>query len=543
MPNFRRTGRTRRTPSRMLGLLLVLSLISATGYIVYLSGGTKTALPHLMYIPIVIAALYFGLAGALVAALAGGLALGPLMPENVPLGLTQAPVDWIVRLAFYLLIGALVALLFRWITAYGKKEKELSTTNVITGLPNANKLDLDLSSYMDGGKDFLLLGFRIVNLDDINRYADYEIGIQALFVAIQTLKSFVDSTVYSIYTNEFGIVVRNADMAKAREIALRYLRKMQTPFQLGGFNIALIIKCGLVHFPLHAQDSKDMIKKMGITLDHETKESEFQVYDTAIAQERKEKFDLAVALLNALANNEFYLVYQPKIDLSSGNVSGVEALLRWNHAGARFGPCTFIHIAEEMGIIGEMTKWVIQSSVAQAAQWRDAGKDLAIALNLSPKDLKDRSVVRYLIQAIENVSLDPSLIEVELTERGLFENEEMMLQLLGTLKKLGVKIALDDFGTGYNSLVDLVLIPINYIKIDKMFIDNIACDNYRILIETVIAYAHHSGEKVIAEGVETKAQLDILKEMGCDYVQGYYFCKPLPLNELEAYLSRPSGNK
>jgi cyclic di-GMP phosphodiesterase Gmr len=103
-------------------------------------------------------------------------------------------------------------------------------------------------------------------------------------------------------------------------------------------------------------------------------------------------------------------------------------------------------------------KWVIQSSVAQAAQWRDAGKDLAIALNLSPKDLKDRSVVRYLIQAIENVSLDPSLIEVELTERGLFENEEMMLQLLGTLKKLGVKIALDDFGTGYNSLVDLVLI-------------------------------------------------------------------------------------
>lgn len=541
MPNIRQHDQLCRIRSHafVLKLLLVAFLILIISYVVYFFGGTKTVLPHLMYVPIILSALFFGVAGALGAALIGGLALGPFMPENVALGLMQQPAGWIVRWVFFSLIGLLIAVLFKWILSYTQKEKELSTTNLITGLPNANKLNTDLETLMRGETAFSLLGFRIENFEEINQCTSYEIGVKALLKTVETLKRILQCSVYSVNTHELAVVFPDEDPQAAHSAALQFLTEIKKPLSLDGFNIALIIKCGLVQFPRHTQDPGDMIKKMRIALTHETTESELQVYDIAIAEERKTRFDMAVALLGALKNREFYLVYQPKIDLQSGRVAGVEALLRWEHAGTLIGPATFICLAEELGVIGDITKWVVRSSVAQAVRWKNAGIDMPIALNLSPKDLKDQNVVRYLIECIEGSSLDPRLFEVELTERSLFENEQMLLQLLKMLRDLGVKVALDDVGTGYNSLVDLVIIPIDHIKIDKTFIDHISSENYRVLVKSVIDFAHNTGGQVVAEGVETKEQLDILKNMGCNYVQGYYYSKPLPLCELEAYLAYP----
>ncbi len=495
-----------------------------------------------MYIPIILAALFFGVWGAVGAAFIGGIALGPFMPENVTLGLMQSSFGWIVRWGFFTLIGVLIATLFKWIIAYSRKEKEQSTKNLITGLPNTNKLDIDLSDLLESDASFSLLGFKIENFDDINRYASYEIGVKSLFIAINALQNIIDSTVYSIYVNEFAIIVQGIDIEQTRKIVLQFLKRTKMPFSLDGFNIALTIKCGLVHYPQQAQSSKDIIQKLGIALDHESRSNELQVYDDRIARERKDRFDLAVALLNAIKNEEFHLVYQPKIDLKDDHSAGVEALLRWNHgSGAQIGPSVFINMAEELGIISEISKWVIQQSIAQAVKWKANGIKIEIAINLSPRDLKNPAVVHYLMDLIKENALDPSLIEVELTERALFEIEDLMLRLIDALRELGVKISLDDFGTGYNSLIDLVAIPIDYIKIDKSFIDHILCDDYEALIGTIISYAHNSGKQVIAEGVEDETQLNLLKGMGCDFVQGYYFSKPLPLNELETYLARTSA--
>jgi EAL domain-containing protein (putative c-di-GMP-specific phosphodiesterase class I)/GGDEF domain-containing protein len=519
-------------------------LILTIGYVVYVSGGTKGALPHLMYVPIILAALFFGIWGAVGAAIAGALVLGPFMPENTVLGIMQNHAGWMVRGGFFVLMGVLIAILFKWIFAYSKKEREQSTTNLITGLPNANKLSNDIDNLLGSKTNFSLLGFKVENFDDINRYASYDIAIKSLFVAIEALKELSGVTVYSIYVREFAIILQDGNVDNARQLGLQFLSQMQTPLLLDGFNIALIIKCGLVHCPPQQQNSRDVIKKIGIALDHETRGAELQVYDDTIAQERKDRFDLAVALLNAIKNEEFHLVYQPKINLADNSASGVEALLRWNHSGGlQIGPDIFISMAEELGIISEISMWVIRNTISQAIRWNANNAPVKIAINLSPKDLKTPSVVHYLIRLIKESALEPSLIEVELTERALYENESMMLHLIGLLRELGVKISLDDFGTGYNSLIDLVLIPIDYIKIDKSFIDCILCDHYQILIDTVISYAHKSGKKVIAEGVENEFQLDILKNMGCDFVQGYYFSKPLPLNDLEAFLFRPSAGR
>jgi EAL domain-containing protein (putative c-di-GMP-specific phosphodiesterase class I)/GGDEF domain-containing protein len=535
---------TRKKQLRVFRLLLILLLILTIGYVVYVSGGTKGALPHLMYVPIILAALFFGIWGAVGAAIAGALVLGPFMPENTVLGIMQNHAGWMVRGGFFVLMGVLIAILFKWIFAYSKKEREQSTTNLITGLPNANKLSNDIDNLLGSKTNFSLLGFKVENFDDINRYASYDIAIKSLFVAIEALKELSGVTVYSIYVREFAIILQDGNVDNARQLGLQFLSQMQTPLLLDGFNIALIIKCGLVHCPPQQQNSRDVIKKIGIALDHETRGAELQVYDDTIAQERKDRFDLAVALLNAIKNEEFHLVYQPKINLADNSASGVEALLRWNHSGGlQIGPDIFISMAEELGIISEISMWVIRNTISQAIRWNANNAPVKIAINLSPKDLKTPSVVHYLIRLIKESALEPSLIEVELTERALYENESMMLHLIGLLRELGVKISLDDFGTGYNSLIDLVLIPIDYIKIDKSFIDCILCDHYQILIDTVISYAHKSGKKVIAEGVENEFQLDILKNMGCDFVQGYYFSKPLPLNDLEAFLFRPSAGR
>ncbi len=523
---------------RIFSLLFILFLIFVITYIVYISGGTKTVLPHLMYVPIILAASFFGIGGAVAVALIGGLALGPFMPENVASGLMQSSFGWIARCGFFTLMGILIAILFKWIIVYSKKEEEQSTRNLITGLPNTNKLDIDLNELLESEANFSLLGFKIENFDDINRYASYEIGVKSLFVAIQILRGIINGTIYSIYVNEFAIIMQDIDIEKTKQIVLQFLDKVKEPLSLDGFNIALIIKCGLVHCPQQAKSSKDIIQKLGIALDHECQSCELQVYDDLIAQERKSRFDLAVALLHAIRNEEFQLVYQPKIDLKNNRSAGVEALLRWNHGGgAQIGPSVFINMAEELGIISEISKWVIQKTIAQAVKWKASGTEIEIAINLSPKDLKNPAVVHYLMDLIKENALDPSLIEVELTERALFEIEDIMLCMIAELHELGVKISLDDFGTGYNSLIDLVAIPVDYIKIDKSFIDHILIDDYKVLIDTIVSYAHNSGKQVIAEGVEDETQLNFLKSMGCDFVQGYYFSKPLPLNELETYLA------
>lgn len=542
--NIKPTEYVRNKRSRIFGLLIIIVLILLVSYIVYATGGTKAAFTHLMYIPIILAALFFGILGAVGAASIGALALGPFMPENVLLQVMQQPTSWIFRWIFFMSIGILMAVLFKWILTYAQKEQERATINLITGLPNANKLDIDLNALISNARAFSLLGFRIENMDDINRYASYEIGIKSLFAAVETLRGLIGGTVYSIYTNEFAIIVQDRDMEETRRIGLQFLEKMKSPLLLDGFHIALVIKCGLVHSPQQAQSSSDIIRKMGIALDHKTKVSELQVYDDAIACDRKERFNVAMALLDAVGKQEFHLVYQPKIRLPDGSVSGVEALIRWDRGSQpQVCPETFIGMAEDMGIISDITKWVIRSSVEQAAAWKQRGMKLGIAINLSPNDLKDSSITNYLIRSIEANSLDPSLIEVELTERALFKNETMMFQLLESLRKLGVKISLDDLGTGYNSLIDLVMIPIDFIKIDKSFIDHILSENYRILIQAMIDYAHHSDKKVIAEGVETEEQLDVLRTLGCDCVQGYYFSKPLPVDQLEEYVSSTPGSR
>lgn len=518
--------------------LVVLILILATTCLVYLMGGTDTASPHMMYIPIILSAYYFGIIGAVGTALLGGLALGPLMPQIVSLGLMQSPITWIFRLAIFIAFGITVAILFNRIKEYSKTEIDRLYVNTFTGLPNANKLEIDLKEIIARKTNFSLIGFRIINIDDINRCIDYEIGAKAIREAAAILASCVDSSVYSIYTNEFAVFVQNDGIENAKLIGEQFLEKISEPLCIDQFRIELLIKGGIISSTLQLEEPIDLMKKMGIALSQGANEIGLYVYDDVMEQRVKRKTELVSLLINAIKDEEFYLVYQPKKSLNDDKTLSVEALIRWNNRTiGQISPGEFIKVAEEIGFIGEITTWVIKNVIDQKEKWKKAGRPVIIAFNMSPKDVNNSSVMDFFNKMIENKELDLSLLEIELTERGMLENKESAVQLFNDFQKRGIKITLDDFGTGFNSLENFVQFPTDHIKIDKIFIDNIMDNTYLAVIKHTINCAHQLEKKVIAEGVERKEQFDALKNMGCDYIQGYYLSKPLPPDELMNYYS------
>ncbi|MDD2362013.1 MAG: EAL domain-containing protein [Oscillospiraceae bacterium] len=520
---------------------VVLILIIASAVIVYCMGGTGSAFAHIMYLPIILSAYYFGIVGSVVTAILGGLALGPHMYENVSSELMQQSSIWIVRLIVFITFGIIISLLFMRIKGYEKEEAERSHVNLLTGLPNANKLKVDLDELIESKTEFSLIGFRIENINNIKQNISYETGVKSIKKALEILSELTDSTAYSIDDNTFAIVLPSGRIENAQTLGERFLYKTFEPVLIDQIKIGLLIKCGIVNFPLHAEDSYEMITKINMVLEQAKGEIGLYIYNGVLEKKSKSRSELVPHLLNAINNNEFYLVYQPKESIIDDGTISVEALLRWNNPTiGQISPSEFIVTAEEIGLIGEITKWVIKNVIEQKEKWKKTGLDVKIAFNISPKDLNNNSVMNYFIEVINNKELDLSLLEVELTERAVLENREIVIMLFNALRKIGIKIALDDFGTGYNSLINLVQFPADHIKIDKKFIDNITENTYKLVIKYTIGSAHRLGRKVVAEGVETKEQFDILKNIGCDYIQGYYISKPILPDELEDYLASKS---
>lgn len=537
----RLSGRYTRLNMRMVTALSILILIAVIGSIVYITGGTAAAFTHLMYIPIVLSAFYFSIGGAAATALLSGSALGPWMPANVIAGTRQDPVSWVLRTVMFLAIGMITAVLFKSVRNFKEAEIRKSFQNMVTGLPNSNQLKLDLTKMIDKKTGFSLIGFRVVNIDDINRYAGYEIGINAILQAIELFTACISRTVYSIFTHEFAAILPDSSGRDPRSVGMEFLNQLKIPLSVNQFRIELILQGGIVRSPLKDANSSDLLKKMGIALGQEANGTGLAVYDSLMEQRNSEKYELIVSLSEAIKSNEFFIVYQPKQCLDDNSVMGVEALLRWDHRHkGRISPAIFIKTAEEIGLISDITRWVIKNVIRQINQWLNEGISVKVAINISARDLRDHTVIDYLKKSVEENFLDPGMIELELTESCILNNVKTIGQFLNELREYGIRISLDDFGTGYNSLIDLVKIPVDFLKIDKAFIDNISDDVNRAIIETVIACAHRTGKKVIAEGVETKEQLELLKKMGCDCIQGYYFSKPLPPEAIkEMYLADP----
>lgn len=439
---------------------------------------------------------------------------------------------------------------FRDITERASLEKELqykATHDMLTGLPNrVLLLDKLNKSIQQADNDHSKFGVLFIDIDRfklINDSLNHEAGDEVLRLVSQQFQSMMrkGDILARLGGDEFVMVVNeineNTDLVS---VANKIVDSLKEPLTVQGYELQITTSIGISMYPDNGSNIEDLLRNadQAMYLSKELGSNQFHFYTQELSERNVNKVEKETALRRALAHNEFFLCYQPQVDLLTGKLVSVEALIRWRHpTKGVILPMEFIPLAEESGLIVPMGEWVLRSACAQVKAWQRAGLPLIrVAVNVTTKQFRLYDFVGTIKSILSEYDLDPSYLELELTENMIINNADM-IGMINDLKSLGVQIALDDFGTGYSSLNYLREIPVDRIKIDQSYVKNI--DSKRgddVIIQAIIAMAKSLNLEVIAEGVETKRQYDFLKGSQCKDVQGYLFSKPLSSTECEEYL-------
>jgi PAS domain S-box-containing protein len=324
--------------------------------------------------------------------------------------------------------------------------------------------------------------------------------------------------------------------------ARRLGQLMRRPFRVDGREITLTASIGIAIYPDDGNDAATLLKHAdtAMYLAKRSGRDNAQLYSASLTDEILRRIELDTSLRTALERQEFYLVYQPLIDVVSGRVHALEALIRWTHpTRGLVAPLEFIPLAEENGLIGRIGQWVLRTACAEAARWNRAGQPgVKVAINLSPRQFTDPGLAHTVIDALAQTGLPPALLELEITEGVLMESSSAAREALEAMRAHGVHIALDDFGTGYSSLAYLTRMPISNIKVDRSFVTGLLDGGEsQAIVRAILAMAGGLGMRVTAEGVETLEQAQALKAMACDYLQGFYFSRPVAPDRIPALLA------
>lgn len=423
--------------------------------------------------------------------------------------------------------------------------EELAYVDTVTGLPNRVQFSRHLGAALDDGCVGLLFFIDIDNFKIINDTLGHTFGDQCLRHIGQRLQAveLAGGTVYRLGGDEFIVLVTGqADLHQAEPIAQALMDSFRMPIVMDDNKFYLSVSIGIAQFPAHGMDMDELLKNADTAM-YQAKNNgrdTYVVFDKAISQSTLDKMIMGNHLRAAIANDEFRLYYQPQLDVESGNVCGLEALLRWENPHYGFvSPLLFIRLAEELGLIIPIGYWVIDTACRFAAFLYQQHPELYVSINLSSLQLMQVDFVDKVTDIIKRANIPPQMIRFEITESMLMESFDSAVDKLLQLKEIGVKIELDDFGTGYSSLNYLKRLPIETVKIDKTFIDDIGSEQHGTNItDLIVRIAHKIGLKVVAEGVETQQQIELLSHYQCDTVQGFLISKPLPEEEVKTFLRK-----
>jgi len=353
-----------------------------------------------------------------------------------------------------------------------------------------------------------------------------------------------DITIARFNNDELGILLTNLNGRMILSLAAkRILDAMSSPIVVDNKQVDVSCKIGISIYPEDADSPEELISHAGMARSFARKEQSldnFQFYTPKIQEESLNQLRLASEIRTAIDHEQWHLYYQPKMNLSTGVIHSVEALIRWNHPERGIiGPIEFIQLAEERGLIIEIGEWVLRTACQQAKRWSDIGIDLSIAVNLSAIQIQQDGFADLVLDIVKETEIYPRQLELEVTETILMNNVDIASKVLSRLHSRGISISIDDFGTGYSSLSYLKQLPISALKIDRIFIKDLLTDNYdKNIVNSVISMAHGMELKVIAEGVETQEQLELLKEMSCDEMQGFLLSKPVDADNIASMLEQ-----
>lgn len=441
----------------------------------------------------------------------------------------------------------------------------------LTGLPNRNffkqLLEKELARAERFEKMVALLFLDLDNFKHINDSFGHGAGDQILNEAARRItecvrrsdstsrveESPVDRRVTRFGGDEFAVLLTDIlHIEDAARVAQRIIGTLSEPFVVESHEVFVGASIGITVYPMGGNDVDTLLKNADIAMYHAKDQgrNNYQFFTKSMNRIAFERLTLETRLRKALENDEFRLYYQPQLDIKTGKIVGVEALIRWQQPEMGLtSPLEFIPLSEETGLILPIGEWVIRTACEQNALWQRAGyPPVRVAINLSSRQLKQKDLIGIVGGALKDSGLNPSWLELELTESSIMQSAEESLAVLNRLKSLGINLSIDDFGTGYSSLSHLKRFPVDALKIDRSFVMDIPSDSDdTAIIEAMIAMAKGLKMKIIAEGVQTFEQLQFLRENQCDSMQGYLFSPPVPAEEMTKLLAEdpclygPSG--
>lgn len=527
-----------------LSIVFIIFSIFLTTLIAFMTGGSNSSL-HLLYIPLFFSVLVFGIKGGIITAVVAGLAVGPYLPINSANNIMQPPAMWLFRIGIFIVIVVFVGSLIELIKKTEELEKRKAYEDLRTGYYNFNKFKLDLWTMVSSCKyqDISVIMFEFQNIDMIKRYVDVETS-QKSFVELldKAEKYFEDGTIYAATSKKITVILPEWDAWEAAKSAKDFIATTKNPVYIDSFPISIVVKGAVINYPKHETDGDRLIVKLDKAIEQCMRcHSEVVIYDDIIEIEQEKYYSGLVSLYHSLQNDMFTLAYQPKIDLKNNSVIGVEALLRWKDKDKKsMSISELIRRAEEAGFINQITRWVIKNTAMQMKRWDEKGIIMPVSINLSAKELSDDTFVEYVRECLDEYGVNPNNLEFELTERIIILDEKNALEQFRKLKKMGIKMSLDDYGSGFNSAKYLMEYGeiFDYLKIEKKLIDKISNEKNFAIIKCMINATHMFGMKLVAEGVETISQVELLKSADCDYIQGFYYSKPLFAEDLEQFLQK-----
>lgn len=426
-----------------------------------------------------------------------------------------------------------------------EQAQRLMHYDALTGLPNRGALLQACTQQLEKSSPLHLVVVDVLDVGHISQILGHALGDEALCQLAQRLRSFVTvgseqpQAVYRIADGQFALVLSNAPAAGLQKALAGLVDVLERPYAVQGRELVLRARMGVAAAGSNMA-ANDLLRRAEAAL-HQDGNASVVEFDDALDQHQMRRMQLRMELHKAQERNQLSLHYQPQVDIQTSGLVGFEALMRWRHPElGMVPPGEFIPIAEESDLIVSLGQWALDEACRQARAWKDAGlPDVRLAVNLSSRQFDDPNVIGQVQAALQRHRMGPQCLELEITESMALKGLDRTVSTLQAFKQGGLTLSIDDFGTGYSSLSYLKRFPVDALKIDQSFVRNIDADvGDAAIARAIVALAHSFGMKVIAEGVECPAHQTILREIGCEYAQGYLFSRPLPPEHAELVLAR-----
>ncbi|MFI1994551.1 putative bifunctional diguanylate cyclase/phosphodiesterase [Actinoplanes sp. NPDC020271] len=448
-----------------------------------------------------------------------------------------------------LLAGALLTLLVSGLSSwtYRRAVRRAASYDRLTGLPNRTLLAERADAAVRDGQRAALLVLDVQNFKDVNDVLGQHHGDLLLAHLADRLSAAVPAgaTVARIGADDFAVLLPGHDLDQAREQAGLLLAALRPGYLLDGISLDVDVNAGVAAGPEHGTDAETLLRHADAAMHlAEQHGGDVGEYDPAGDTGAPRRLELLGDLRRAIeSDDQISLHYQPKIDLRDGRVSGVEALIRWQHPQrGRMAPDSFIPMAETTSLIRPLTTHVLGIAVQQAKAWQQAGRPIPVAVNLSTRCLQDPGFAGQVLGLLDQAGLPAELLELEITESMVMSDPERALTVLQALRAGGIRLSIDDFGTGHSSMAYLRRLPVDELKIDRSFVQEMTGSHGdSMLVRTAISLGHNLGLSVVAEGIEDQQTADALRELGCDVAQGYHFARPMPAADLDRWTAEYHG--